>query len=43
MDWESCMTVSDKWGYNRYDTNIKSPETIIENWWNALPREAIFC
>ncbi len=24
------MTVSDKWGYNRYDTNIKSPETIIE-------------
>ena len=30
VDWESCMTVSDKWGYNRYDTNIKSPETIIE-------------
>lgn len=30
VDWESCMTVSDKWGYNRYDTNIKSPETVIE-------------
>lgn len=24
------MTVSDKWGYNRYDTNVKSPEVIIE-------------
>lgn len=29
IDWESCMTVSDKWGYNRYDTNVKSPETLI--------------
>ncbi|MCR5183668.1 MAG: alpha-L-fucosidase [Opitutales bacterium] len=28
-DWESCMTVGDKWGYNRYDKNIKSPETVI--------------
>ena len=30
VDWETCMTVSDKWGYNRYDTNVKSPEVIIE-------------
>lgn len=30
VDWETCMTVSDKWGYNRYDTNVKSPETVIE-------------
>lgn len=29
VDWESCMTISDKWGYNRYDTNIKSSETLI--------------
>lgn len=29
IDWESCMTVGDKWGYNRYDTKIKSPETLI--------------
>lgn len=28
-DWEACMTVSDKWGYNRYDTKIKSPEELI--------------
>ncbi len=28
-DWESCMTVGDKWGYNRYDTKIKSTETLI--------------
>ncbi len=29
IDWESCMTVGDKWGYNRYDVNLKSPATII--------------
>lgn len=28
-DWEACMTVSDKWGYTRYDTKIKSPEELI--------------
>ncbi len=28
-DWESCMTVSDKWGFNRYDTKVKSVETVI--------------
>ena len=28
-DWEACMTVSDKWGFNRFDTNVKSTETII--------------
>lgn len=29
VDWEACMTVSDKWGYNRYDTKIKSPANVI--------------
>ncbi|MBQ2380007.1 MAG: alpha-L-fucosidase [Akkermansia sp.] len=29
IDWESCMTVGDKWGYNRYDLNIKTPATVI--------------
>lgn len=28
-DWEACMTVGDKWGYNRFDVNLKSPATII--------------
>lgn len=28
-DWETCMTVGDKWGYNRYDTKLKSVETVI--------------
>ena len=28
-DWETCMTVGDKWGYNRYDTKIKSVETVV--------------
>lgn len=43
VGWESCMTVSDKWGYNRYDTNIKSPETIIEKLVECVTKEAIFC
>lgn len=29
IDWEACMTVGDKWGYNRYDLNIKSPAMVI--------------
>lgn len=29
QDWESCMTVGRNWGYNRFDTEIKSPATVI--------------
>ena len=29
QDWESCMTTGRNWGYNRYDTEIKSPATVI--------------
>lgn len=29
IDWESCMTVGDKWGYNRYDVRLKEPSVII--------------
>ncbi|MDO5472622.1 MAG: alpha-L-fucosidase [Akkermansia sp.] len=29
IDWEACMTVGDKWGYNRFDVNFKSPAVII--------------
>ncbi len=29
VDWEACMTVGDKWGYSRFDTNVKSVETLI--------------
>jgi alpha-L-fucosidase len=31
VDWESCMTMNDTWGYKSYDTNWKSPETLIHN------------
>ena len=30
-DWESCMTMNDTWGYKSYDTNFKSPETLLRN------------
>lgn len=29
IDWESCMTVGDKWGYNRYDIRYKTPAMVI--------------
>ncbi len=29
VDWESCMTMNDHWGYNKADTNWKSSEDLI--------------
>jgi alpha-L-fucosidase len=31
VDWESCMTMNDHWGYNKNDQNWKSPTTLIRN------------
>lgn len=31
VDWESCMTMNDTWGYKSYDDNWKSAETLIHN------------
>ncbi|MGA9121536.1 MAG: alpha-L-fucosidase [Bacteroidota bacterium] len=31
VDWESCMTMNDDWGYNAADTNWKSTSTLIHN------------
>jgi alpha-L-fucosidase len=31
VDWESCMTMNDTWGFKFYDDNWKSAETIIRN------------
>jgi alpha-L-fucosidase len=29
VDWESCMTMNDNWGYNRADKHWKSTQTIV--------------
>ncbi|MBN1338199.1 MAG: alpha-L-fucosidase [Bacteroidales bacterium] len=29
VDWESCMTMNDHWGYNQYDNNWKSTSDLI--------------
>lgn len=29
VDWESCITITDKWGYNRFDTRVKSSNMLI--------------
>ena len=31
MDWESCMTMNNHWGYASYDKNFKSSEMLIHN------------
>ncbi|UZR99870.1 alpha-L-fucosidase [Chondrinema litorale] len=31
LDWESCMTMNDTWGYKSFDDNWKSDETLIRN------------
>jgi alpha-L-fucosidase len=29
LDWETCMTMNDNWGYNRADKNFKTAEDLI--------------
>jgi alpha-L-fucosidase len=31
VDWESCMTMNDHWGYNKNDHNWKSGTTLVRN------------
>jgi len=31
VDWESCMTMNDTWGFKSYDDNWKSSELLIRN------------
>ncbi len=31
VDWESCMTMNNHWGYNKNDHNWKSTATLIRN------------
>jgi alpha-L-fucosidase len=31
IDWESCMTMNDTWGFKSYDDHWKSSQTLIRN------------
>ena len=31
VDWESCMTMNNHWGYNKNDHNWKPTETLVRN------------
>ena len=31
VDWESCMTMNNHWGYNKNDQNWKSATTLVRN------------
>ena len=30
VDWESCMTMNDNWGYNKADKNFKSTKDLLQ-------------
>ena len=30
VDWETCMTMNDHWGYNSHDTNWKTPLDLLQ-------------
>jgi alpha-L-fucosidase len=29
LDWETCMTMNDNWGYNSHDKNFKSAQSLL--------------
>ena len=29
VDWESCITMNDNWGYNKHDKNFKSAKYLL--------------
>ncbi len=31
LDWETCMTINDTWGFKSYDENWKSTEELVRN------------
>ncbi len=38
FDWETCLPVGHNWGYNRYDTQLKSPAAIIRHLQECVSR-----
>ncbi len=38
IDWEACMTVGSNWGYNRHDTELKSPASLIRHLQECVSR-----
>ncbi|MDX2195230.1 MAG: alpha-L-fucosidase [Cytophagales bacterium] len=38
VPWESCLTLNNSWGYNRYDNNWKSPQLVIHTLVNCVSK-----
>ncbi len=38
VDWESCLTVGHHWGYDRHDTQLRSPAEIIRHLQDCVSR-----
>jgi alpha-L-fucosidase len=42
VDWESCMTMNDTWGFKSYDENWKSSETLVRTLVDAASKGGNF-
>jgi alpha-L-fucosidase len=42
VNWESCMTLKDTWGYNKYDHNYKSKKDLIQTLCKIVSRGGNF-
>jgi alpha-L-fucosidase len=42
VNWESCMTLNDTWGYNKYDHNYKSKKDLIQTLCKIVSRGGNF-
>lgn len=42
VDWETCMTMNDHWGYNKYDNNWKSTGDLIQKLSNIASKGGNF-
>ncbi len=42
VDWESCMTMNDSWGFHASDTNWKSTETLIHTLVDIVSKDGNF-
>ncbi|MDX2188226.1 MAG: alpha-L-fucosidase [Bacteroidota bacterium] len=38
IPWESCLTLNNSWGYNRYDNNWKSTQLVIHTLVNCVSK-----
>ncbi len=42
LDWETCMTMNDRWGYNAHDKNFKSTTDLLQKLCDIVSKNGNF-